>query len=350
MATMLSASNFAGATAFFSFNQNYPPENNIINFESILRSKAMFSVPIIVTAVISAVGFILNCGMLYLVLSKGRKIYHYLFSAILLICAVWDLGILLCMLRNSHESELIIYGYIVALPCTLLAALIYHFTTNYLQKTKKKTTLILWVFSIFGFILLATGLGGKIDDVFHYSWGNIYRPDRTLQISTLFSIPAGWFATISSSYMLFRESKRESSLIRRRHMSYMAISFVALTLAYVKLAILYNIDNALLLPLGMLVNDIFSAVIAIAIIKHHLLDITVIIKKGTIYSVLVGIVIFVFSFSEHILITYFGELIGGHSQLIHYISIGVGILVLMPIKHRVESAVERFFAERSVQF
>jgi hypothetical protein len=310
----------------------------------------MLSVAVIVTAVISAVGFLLNCGMLYLVLSKGRKNYHYLFSAVLLICAVWDFGILLCMLRNNHESELIIYGYIVVLPCTFLAALIYHFTTTYLQQPKKKTTIVLWVFSILGFILFATGLGGKIDDVFHYSWGNIYRLDRTLQISALFSIPVGWFATISSSWMLFRESKREASPIKKRHMIYMAISFVALTLANVKLAVLFNVDNAFLLPIGMFVNDIFSAVIAIAIIKHHLFDITIIIKKGTIFSVLVGIVIFVFSFSEHVLITYMGELIGGHSQLIHFISIGVGILVLMPIKHRVERAVEKFFEEKSVQF
>ena len=208
----------------------------------------------------------------------------------------------------------------------------------------------MWVFSILGFIALATGLGGKIDDVFHYSWGNIYRLDRTLQITALFSIPVGFFATISSSRMLFQESKREPSPIKRRHMIYMAISFAALTLAYVKLAVLYNVDNAFFLPAGMFVNDIFSAVIAIAIVKHHLFDITVIIKKGAIYSALAGIVIFVFSFSEHVLITYMGELIGGHSQLIHFISIGVGILVLMPIKHRVEGGVEKIFAEKRVEF
>jgi len=310
----------------------------------------MLTAPVILTAIISAIGFLINSGMLYVVLSKGRKRYHYLFSAVLFICAVWDFGILLCMLRNSHESELIIYGYIIILPCIFLAALIYQFTTTYLQQPNKKLTTILWVFSILGFIAFTTGLGGKIDDVFHYSWGNIYRLDRTLQILALFSIPVGWFATISSSWMLFQESKRESSPIKRRHMIYMAISFAALTLANVKLAVLFNIDSVILLPAGMFVNDIFSALIAIAIVKHHLFDITLIIKKSAIYSALVGIIIFVFSFSEHILINYTGELIGEHSQLIHFISIGVGILVMMPIKHRVEGMVERFFAEKQVEF
>jgi len=310
----------------------------------------MLTAPVILTAVISAIGFLINSAMLFLVLSRGRKLYHYLFAAVLLICAIWDFGILLCMLRNSHESELIIYGYIVVLPCSFLAVLIYHFTTTYLQQPKKKTTIILWVFSILGFITFATGLGGKIDAVFHYSWGNIYRLDRTLQIIILFYIPVSLFVYISSSWMLFQESKREASPIKRRHMIYMAISFVVLTLTFVKLAVLYNVDNAFLLPVGMLVNDIFSAVIAIAIIRHHLFDISVIIKKGAIYSALAGIVIFVFSFSEHVLITYMGELIGGHSQLIHFISVGVCILVLMPVKHRVEGVVEKFFVEKRVEF
>ena len=308
------------------------------------------TVPVTFTAIISAIGFALNCGMLYLVLSRGRKSYHYLFAAVLFICAVWDFGILLCMLRNSHENELIIYGYIIFLPCCFLAALIYQFTTTYLQKPRKIPAILLWTCSILGFLAIVIGLLGKIDGVFHYSWGNIYRPDRRLQISALFFIPVSLFSYLSSSWMLFSESNRHPSPLNRRHMKYMAVSFVALTLAAVKLVVLYDIDNSFLLPAGMFVNDLFSALIAIAIIKHHLFDITLIIKKGAIYSVLAGVVIFAFSFSEHILLTYLGDLIGGHSQWIHFVSIGIGILVIMPIKHRIEGAVERYFSERTVEF
>jgi hypothetical protein len=313
-------------------------------------SSQMFTTPIIFTAVISTIGFILNCGMLYLVLARGRKRYHYLFAAVLLICAIWDFGILMSMLRNSYENELIIYGYIVFLPCSFLMALIYQFTTTYLEKPKRIPTILLWVFCAWAFISIATQLAGKIDGVYHYSWGNIYRPDRRLQMSSLLFIPASIFAYVGSSWMLLKESKKTASGLARRHMKYIAVSFIVLTFASVKLGVLFGIDNPVLLPAGMLVNDVFSAIIAVAIVKHHLFDITFIIKKGAIYSALAGILIFVFSFSEHILITYMGDLIGGHSQWIHFVSIGVGILVMMPIKHRIERAVERFFAERTVEF
>ena len=117
-----------------------------------------------------------------------------------------------------------------------------------------------------------------------------------------------------------------------------------------KIAALYNIDSPFLLPTGMLVIDIFAALIGISIIKHRLLDITVIIKKTTIYSILLALVIFIFSLSEHMLATYVGELFGGHSYVIHIISVAVVIAILMPVRQKVERAIERFFEKKKVEF
>jgi hypothetical protein len=307
----------------------------------------MLSTAVLVTAGISAFGLLLNGSMLVLILIRGKKAYHYLFAGVLLVCAWWDLGILLSMLRNNHFKELIIYGYMVILPVTFLAALIFQFTIAYLGKGKK-ISFIFWTISMIGFIGLVTGLGGKIDDVYQYNWGNIYRPDQRFLTLSLISIPFGWLALIISSLMLYKSSRTESVQIKRRHMQYIGFSFIMMLFAYVKVLVLYGYESPFLLPGGMFVNDIFSTVIAIAIIRDHLFDITFIIKKSAIYSVLAGVLIFVFSFSEHLLITYLGDLIGGHSQWIHLISIALGILVLMPIKHRVEGYVERYFADKQV--
>jgi len=100
----------------------------------------------------------------------------------------------------------------------------------------------------------------------------------------------------------------------------------------------------------MFLNDILVAIIGLAIIKDRLFDITVIIKKGTLYSVLAALLIFVYSFSEHIIITYVGEIFSEHSNLAHFISIAVGIAVLIPIKNRLERAIEGYFAQRKLEF
>ena len=98
-----------------------------------------------------------------------------------------------------------------------------------------------------------------------------------------------------------------------------------------------------------LTTAVFGALIGIAIVKERLLDITVIIKKTTIYSILLALIIFIFSFSEHMLATYVGGLFGEHSVFIHLISIAVVIAVLMPVRQRIERSIEHFFARKKVE-
>ena len=86
------------------------------------------------------------------------------------------------------------------------------------------------------------------------------------------------------------------------------------------------------------------------LIKYQLFDISIIIKKTTIYSTFVVIIIFVFSVSEHLLATYVGQIFGEHSFYIHLISVVAVVGVPMPVKQRVERGIERFFTRRTVEF
>ena len=305
---------------------------------------------VLVTAITSFLGFLINSVMMFLVLSRGRQKYHFLFGAMLFIIAIWDFGIFLTMIRNSYANELIIYGYVVLLPCSFLPALVYHFTCSYLNQPRKKSTIFIWAYCVIGFILIATGIMGKISGVYSYSWGNIFRPDSMLLLGSSTWLLLFYIFVWSSCWFLFRAYKRESSLILRRHILYILISFLVISLANVKVAVLYNIDNRYLLPTGMLLIDTFGALIGIAIIKHRLFDITVIIKKATIYSTLVALIIFIFSFSEHLLATYLGHILGEQSIYIHLISIAVVVAALMPVRTRLERAIEGYFARKKLEF
>jgi len=156
------------------------------------------SVTVIATAITSFIGFLLNSVMLFLVLLKGKQKYHYLFAGFLLICALWDLGIFLSMIRNNYVNELPIYGRIIWWPCIFMFPIIYHFTCAYLNQPRKKRTIILWAICTIFFILGVTGLGGKIVGVYNYSWGNIYRPDSQLLIGNLIGAPFIYFFGFSS--------------------------------------------------------------------------------------------------------------------------------------------------------
>jgi len=285
---------------------------------------------LIVTAIESGFGFLLTSIIIILVLKNGRKAYHYLFAAFLIICAIWDLGIFLLMIRNDHLNELVIIGFIIGFWCGFIPALIFHFASLCTGRPIKWAIALAW--GICG-ILWLLGLAEfywKIEGVYTYNWGNIFRV-----VPSVFDPLAmvAWFVIcLSACWLLFRAGKAATSPLERRHFQYITLGCLVVTFAAVKVGVVMGINIPILLPLGMFLFDIFNAIIGIAIIKEKLFDITVIIEKSAIYSALAAIVIFVFSFAEHILITNFGELIGGHSETIHLVSIAIGIAVMMPVK------------------
>ncbi len=308
------------------------------------------SATVTVTSVTSFIGFLLNSLMLVLVLSRGRRTYHYLFAGYLLICATWDLGIFLSMIRNDYVDELPTYGTIVWWPCTFMIPIIFSFTCAYVGQPKKWRTIFLWVVCTGVFLLGVLGLGGRMVGVYDYGWGHIYRPDSLLLVSTAIAFPALAFFGLSTLWYLFRAYGKEPSPVRKRHILYVLASFTIIQLAISKVAILYGLDNALLMPACMLLNDVAAAFVGVAIVKDRLLDITLIVKKTAVYSVLAAAVVLLFSLAEHLLATYVGELLGESSIVTYLVSIAAVIAVVMPFRRRAERTADRFFAERRVAF
>ena len=308
----------------------------------------MSSPIVIVTAVESGLGFLLTSTILVLVLTRGKKSYHYLFAAFLLICAIWDLGTFLLMVRNEHLEELGRIGYIIGFWCVFIPALIFHFANLYTGRPIKWAIGLAWGMCWILWLLSFAGLYWNIQGVYTYNWGNIFRVVPSV-LDPWDSV--AWFViNLSACWLLFRAAKRATSRLEQRHYRYVAIGCLVITFAIVKVGITIGINIPILLPLGMFLVDVFNAIIGLAIIKDRLFDITVIIKKSAIYSALAAMAIFVFSFSEHILITYFGKLMGGHSEIIDLVSIAIGIVALMPIKRRVEHGIDQYFAQRIVEF
>ena len=303
---------------------------------------------VIITAIESGLGFLLTSIILYLVISRGRKIYHYLFAAFLLLCAVWDLGVCLMMIRNAHLNELPIIGYIIALMCGFIPALLFHFSNLYTRQPIKWAIVLAWVLTGILWVLTLLGLVGKIEGVYTYHWGNIFKFTPSVLDPMIMII---WFGfNLWACWLLFRGVKRAKSSLERRHYLYITSGMLVITLAVVKVGVAMGINLPFILPLGMFLLDVFNAIIGIAIIKDKLFDITVIIKRGTLYSILAAVLIFVYSFVEHILVTFVGERVGENSTFLHLIAVALGIAVLMPLKRYIEHTIDRYFARRKLVF
>jgi hypothetical protein len=303
---------------------------------------------VIITAVEAGFGFTLTSLVLYLVLRHGRKSYHYFFAAFLFICVIWDLGVLIAMLRNTYVDQLDIIGKIAVLPCIFIPALLFHFVNLYTGKPVRWAIITVWVTTCLTWVPILAGVFYQIEGYYAYQWGNIFKVTPSIIDPMIFVV---WFGiNLSSCWLLYRNVRRVTLLIQRRHYFYILASLLVVTFAIVKAFVTMGINLAFFLPLGMFLNDCFVTIIGLAIIKERLFDITVIIKKGTLFSILAAILIFVYSFIEHLLVTFVGERLGESSTVLHLIAIGVGIAVLMPVKNRIEKGVEGYFAHRKLEF
>ena len=303
---------------------------------------------VVITAVESGFGAILTGTVLFLVLSHGRKAYHYVFAAFLLICFIWDLGTCMLMLRNEHTDELAVIGKVAILPCIFIPALIFHFVNLYTGRPIKWAIVLVWVLTGLTWVPILAGVFYQIEGSYTYDWGNIFRVKPTVIDPMIFIF---WFGiNLSAIWLLFRNAKKVTSSLERRHYVYIISGFLVVTFSIVKSLVTLGIDVAFLLPLGMLFNDIFVCIIGLAIITDRLFDITVIVKKGTLYSILAGLLIFIYSFVEHFLVTFIGEKVGENSTVLHLIAVAIGIAVLMPVKNRIEKGVEGYFRHRKLEF
>jgi hypothetical protein len=243
----------------------------------------------------------------------------------------------------------LLYQNIVTIPVSLFPAFLYHFTATYLNKPHRKVTVAIYGYCVLSLVALAA-MGETASGVRSYEWGNIASYDLA---SSLGLVMPGWLLVyyISlglSCWMLIQARKREPSSLARRHIEYILASFIVFSVAQVKLLVTVGVDLPFTLPLGMLLVDSFGALIGIAIVKHRLFDITVLLKKGTAYSALGAVIIFLFAFSEHLIATYLAGVVGALSEYLHFVSIAVVVAAFMPVKRRVDHLVDGYFTTKRV--
>jgi hypothetical protein len=321
----------------------------------------MTSSVVAVTAAASLLGFAINVSVMAIILLRRSRSYHILFALLLLVAAFWDLGIFLAMIRNDFPDEILLYQNFISIPFNLFPALVYHFTTSFLNKPRRLSTIAIYAYCIGGFILSLFGVFKTYSGIIEYDWGNIARSNPVYDplLSTVawsaLAVYIVWtvvyfLSLFFSCWLLYQARKTEQSPVTRRHMGYILTSFIVFGVAYIKVFLTYGVDAPFLLPLGILLVDSFGAIIGLAIVKDRLFDITVYVRKGIFYSLFTAIIIFIFDFSQHLLATFLGGIVGEESVLAHYASIAVIIIVFMPLKHRLEHVIGGVFAEKKIEF
>jgi hypothetical protein len=145
------------------------------------------------------------------ILVRGRRKHHLIFALLLFVAACWDLGIFLVMIRNDFPNEIVLYHNLLSIPIGFFPALVYHFTTTYLNQPRKKSTIALYAYCSLGPIGFFVGVYQPYSGVHSYGWGNIGRYQLNSPADVVWYL-AYYLSILVSCWFLLQARRREPPL------------------------------------------------------------------------------------------------------------------------------------------
>jgi len=267
--------------------------------------------------------------LVVVLLNNWKRPTHRLLSLLIFTIGVW--GVVIFLMRHSPDLEQAEFWDKIAVPLGFLVpALYWHFTVAYTGITvRRRTVAAIYLLPVVAVALAPTNL--LIESMSLQSYG--YSP--VLGPVFFFLIPLLYMEMAAGIYNLVRAYRLSRVYSERNRLLYMIIAITFPMLGGVAEL------SPTTYPTTIFGNLLFCAVTAAAILRYHLLDINVIVRKGMTYLVM----------SALVAIPYVGIIIGVH-QLLRTEGVALWLQIvllllmasaLLPFWGRIQRLVDRWF-------
>lgn len=224
-------------------------------------------------------------------------------------------------------------GYVLFVPCFL------HFALRLIrneEKVKERILRIAYGMAIIFYVLNWFGLFEK--GFVKTEWK--YTLDVTVVYISFLS-----YIFIILTYALFeilKGYKKSDSILVRKQLQYVLLAgAVAIILGFTNAFLYFGIK---VYPLGSFGSVAFSGIIAYAILKHQLMDIEVIIKRGVVYASLTASITAIYVVTVGIFHGLFGiTRVGGSSLLVNGLAAMIIAVSFLPLRNRIQLIVDKLF-------
>jgi len=219
-----------------------------------------------------------------------------------------------------------------------------HFNAVFLGFAKKQRGIIItaYLLSCF-FVLLLWNTNYFVQGYYRYYWGHYPKA------SFLHPIYLSFFACLivwifSTSYIFIQKERKNLSLDQYTKMKYIPLALFVYTFAAIDFIQNYGVE---FYPFGFIFVIFYIAIMSYAILRHHLMDINIVIKRTAVYSILVTLITVSYFVLIYIVELFFRGFVGYKS-----ISLTIGFLVaftllFQPLKNFIQSFIDRYFFKGS---
>ncbi len=256
------------------------------------------------------------------------------FLLYLISMVIWSLGSFLMHLDPPFKTPLF-WNKFMSAGASTMPILFYCFVRSFLEIREQKKWLYLGTVLCISF-LIASAMGYFIKEAY-VSEGVFY---YKIGIATYFGA-LGWFLFVGFvTFNLVQSYRKTKDSFYRNRLKYLLIGILIMAAGMTT-----NFTKLGRYPLDILLNTINALLIAYVILKYKLLDINVVIRKGSVYFALSAIIASVYLF---MIFTFARLLQGVVGMSIVAVLIAIGIaLLFQPLRERLQRWVDRlFFRER----
>ncbi|MDD5687863.1 MAG: ATP-binding protein [Elusimicrobia bacterium] len=294
-------------------------------------------------AISSLIAALFSLFLTFFVYSKDKKNpINIIFACFCFSMGIFELA--LFGLYIVHNISILNYwikffriGYVMVAPCFL------HFVLRLVKnenKTKENVlrfvygvAIVFYVINWFGFF--EKGFIKKVE--FKYS----------PEVTQVYFVFLGYIIIVTaySLYEVFKGYKKSNSITTRNQLKYVLLAgIVAIILGYTNALLYFGMK---IYPLGWLGPIAFTSIIAYAILKHQLMDINVVIRKGVVYGTLTLSIIGIYALTVGIFTSIFDmNNITQNKPWLIIINGLTGMIVavmFLPIKNKIQSIVDKLF-------
>jgi two-component system NtrC family sensor kinase len=278
-------------------------------------------------------GFIVLLGLaLVSLLRGGRKRTNILFAGICLLGALLNADVALVSIVPDERLALRVdrtvhFFFVFSIPIYI------RFVHAFLGiRGRRWLEVPAWLLSIAFLTIVPTDL--YLSGFHYYSFGRIARAGALFH---LFSAMTA-FTVIYCLTVLYRAMKESADNHQRNRIKYIfgGLGFSALLLAFTILPV----SGVPVYPLG---NFSFIPAIFLGVLKYDLLDIGALIRRGTVYFLLTGILTALYILVIFLFHTFFLSTGSGDSFVLSLVLALIIVLLFTPLRERVQSLMDRLF-------
>jgi len=284
---------------------------------------------------IPLIGTGISTVLAILVARKGlRRISNRLFTLILSCIALW--GLITFAMRSSPDVEHALIWNRIMFPFGFAIFIFYyHFISVYTHSENRKLIVLAYSLQVLVTVLSLTGLNTSHMTLETYGYAPHFYP------TVYFIFVAGAFFQVGVFIKVIKVTRLTTRYEEKNRLRYMMIAII--------LVVIFGLVDFVpsLPPIGILGNILFGIVTAIALLRYHLLDIRVMVRKGVAYFLLSTAAAIPYVALILILNTAFDQNTPVWANIILLILLA---LLLQPLWQKLQQFVDRIFYRERYDF